>query len=131
MKILENLLHFFIGGFVMLIFAVINKTFIIGNMEVVFNLVGYIAPFIYGGTSGLIIGRYFNKIKYLNKQLNKRVKSLEGLVTMCSECKNICTNPEENDEERNWVNINKYLAPRKVTHGYCLKCYNKVLKDSE
>jgi hypothetical protein len=54
------------------------------------------------------------------------VKTLSGLLPMCSWCKKI------RDEHGVWSEIENYIQQRSdadITHGICTECQNKIRKD--
>jgi hypothetical protein len=54
--------------------------------------------------------------------LSRHVKMLEGLLPICSYCKNI------RDDKEEWQPIEKYIqarTPAKFTHGICPECVRK------
>lgn len=54
-------------------------------------------------------------------------KRLEGLITICANCKKI------KDEEEQWVSPEKYIQERtgsKFSHGICRDCVSKLYPDA-
>jgi hypothetical protein len=57
-----------------------------------------------------------------SRQLRQRVRVLEGLVPICSFCKNI------RDDQQQWVRFEEYLSKHSdaiVSHGLCPDCARK------
>lgn len=93
----------------------------------------YILPIIVG----IVFGLVFTKIKatsillqHKNNQLEEainRVKSLEGLLQICSICKNIRVNDDE------WNAIEAYIQRHSLatfSHGLCPGCLDKQLANN-
>ena len=57
----------------------------------------------------------------------KKVKTLSGLLPICSSCKKI------RDDEGQWIQIERYLGKRseaEFTHGICPDCVGKFYRES-
>jgi PAS domain S-box-containing protein len=68
-----------------------------------------------------------NLIKSLKDALSE-IKTLKGIIPMCSYCHNI------RDAEGAWDRMEAYLAKysdAEISHGICPKCYPKVLANSK
>lgn len=64
------------------------------------------------------------RVAELEKALS-RVKSLQGLLPMCSYCKRI------RDDRNYWQQVESYIAERseaEFTHGVCPHCYETIVK---
>jgi sigma-B regulation protein RsbU (phosphoserine phosphatase) len=63
------------------------------------------------------------RVRQLHESL-ERVRKLEGMLPMCSYCKNV------RDDQNRWQQVESYIAQRseaKVSHGVCPGCYEKFL----
>jgi phosphoserine phosphatase RsbU/P len=75
-----------------------------------------------------------NKIAELEEAL-LRIKSLEGLLPICSNCKRIRVEGTAPEQKESWVQIESYISDRTdvmFTHGICPECIKKLypyLKD--
>ena len=126
----SKLVLFFLIGMVMLnLFSLIQKIFVLQSIAFALDPSSYIAPSIFGGMSGIIIGFRGLKIQDLNNQLRIRVADLEKILPICSVCKKICNNPGASAEDRIWIDVVEYLAPRTFSHGFCPACYKETLKN--
>jgi len=67
---------FIIGAVVLCFFATFQKN-IIGAPLVI---KGYLVPFLFGGTAGLIFGLWHNRLRRFNRDLEKSNRDLENLV---------------------------------------------------
>ena len=125
-----KLAFFFLSGFILLnTFSLIQKFILLQSLELALNPIGFIIPSMFGGLFGVIIGYRGLKIHDLNKQLQFRVKNLEEILPICSQCKKICKNPKADEEDRIWIEIVEHLLPQKMSHGYCLDCSKEILKN--
>ncbi len=62
-------------------------------------------------------------IVYYTRKLFSRMKYLEGLLPICSSCKNI------RDEQGNWQQMETYIHARseaRFSHGLCPRCAEKL-----
>ena len=63
-----------------------------------------------------------SRLALLHSALNRRVKSLEGVLPICSFCKRI------RDRDERWIPLESYLASHsaaELTHGVCVDCANE------
>jgi hypothetical protein len=57
-----------------------------------------------------------------------RVKTLEGLLPICSSCKKIRTGDSPDGKTQIWVTLEEYLMQKtsvEFTHGMCMECVQK------
>jgi len=76
----------------------------------------------------LLAVNFIKKIRDL-RSAGERIKELETLLPICSNCKKIRTNNEEPMEPDSWTTIEHYLHEKKdmtFTHGICPDCMNKL-----
>ena len=62
------------------------------------------------------------------KQALQELKTLKGLIPICSSCKKI------RDETGNWEHLESYLranSDAEFTHSYCPTCFNTEMKEIE
>ena len=70
----------------------------------------------------VFIALWFARLADLERALARRVKVLEGLVPICSHCKNI------RNETGEWERLEKYISRRseaEFSHGICPACSQK------
>jgi hypothetical protein len=78
--------------------------------------------------SVLLIINIIKKVRDL-KNAEKRIKELETLLPICSNCKKIRTNNDQPMEPDSWTTIEKYLHDKNdmtFTHGICPDCMNQL-----
>ncbi len=71
------------------------------------------------------------KIGELEHSLN-HIKTLEGLLPICANCKQIRLKGENSKDQKNWVKIEKYISDRTdavFSHGICPKCEKDLYGD--
>ena len=114
------------GAAVLVLCSTIQKLIIGANP---FVLKGYIVPLLFGGITGLIIGRWHYRIRKLNQQLNQRVIKLESFLPICSNCKRIRIEGTDPDKQDSWQTTEQYFTERtdsKFTHGICPECIKEL-----
>ena len=71
----------------------------------------------------------------LNKKINEledalaHIKRLEGLVPICSNCKNMLLEGSNSLDSSAWIPLEKYISDRteaQFTHGLCPRCVEKL-----
>ncbi len=68
------------------------------------------------------------KIYELEKALS-HIKSLEGILPICSECKKIRIAGSDVTDQKNWVRIEKYISENtnaRFSHSICPECMKKL-----
>ncbi len=78
--------------------------------------------------SMLLIINITKKIKDL-KEAEEKIKELEKLLPICSNCKKIRTNNDKPMDPDSWTTIEKYLHDKNemsFTHGICPDCIKKL-----
>jgi len=73
--------------------------------------------------------RYLDLLSQKNDALERalsEVKTLEGLLPICAECKKI---RDENDQWHQFEAYVKDHTSANFTHGYCPECYKKALEE--
>lgn len=71
------------------------------------------------------------KIEELEKALG-HIKTLEGILPICSFCKRIRQEGSLPTDQRSWIKIERYLTtrtPAKLSHTVCPECKNKYYPD--
>ena len=92
-------------------------------------LKGYIIPILFGGASGITLGLYLYKVKYLNKKLLQRVDKLESFLPICSNCKKIRTPESDPKNSNSWEAVESYISDRtksQFSHSLCPCCIEKL-----
>jgi len=72
-----------------------------------------------------------SKVNELKKAL-QHIKKLEGLVPICAACKKMFSGGEGEDQEGEWVPLERYISERSgasFTHGLCPECVNRLYAD--
>lgn len=78
---------------------------------------------------------YADRLNHRNKELEeslKRIKNLEGLLPICSNCKSIRKEDSDSTDQNSWVDIEEYLEDlidADITHGICPKCKSDLYPD--
>ena len=119
---------FIVGALLLSALSFIQKT-VMGFDP--YKLRGYIIPFIFGGTSGSVIGFYIFKVYDLNIQLAKRVNELEQILPVCSHCKKIRKADANPRDQESWELLEEYVShytSSSVSHGICPECMEKHYK---
>jgi len=117
---------FFSTGLLMTLLFVKQPSYEITYMSytssvVISNVFAYIIAIMLGRTKRL------NFLSLLNeKKLREEIKSLEGIIPICSYCKNI------RDDEGSWEQMEAYIhehSNAKFSHGICPDCYSNLKND--
>jgi len=80
-------------------------------------------------TRGMVIAvmaLWFARLSEHEQELERRVKTLEGLLSICSFCKNIC------NEHGEWERLEKVISERseaRFSHGFCPACIKEHFPD--
>jgi hypothetical protein len=129
MSILNRAISFLCGGIFLCGFATLQKVALGAPLV----LYGYSVPFIFGGTTGLLIGHFILKLKHSKDHLEtlvkertraletslKEIKTLKGIIPICSYCKKI------RDDMDHWHNLEAYIennSQANMSHGICPDC---------
>jgi hypothetical protein len=87
---------------------------------------------IVGGITGFIsfwvFGFFLLYVRDLHDALNK-IKSLEAILPICSNCKKIRKPDSDPFEQRSWQEIEPYITENtssRLSHGICPECYAKL-----
>jgi hypothetical protein len=116
------LISLMLGALLLAGFSFVQKLIIGVNP---FVLKGYIIPVIFGGTTGVIIGYYIQRIRLLNKQMSTHINKLESVMPICAYCKKIRKPESDSDDKDSWVQIERYISERtssEFSHGFCPEC---------
>ena len=71
-------------------------------------------------------------MSYLLLQMQKEIKTLQRLLSICAQCKRIRDDKKQEGDKEQWVYLEKYIADHSETtfsHGYCPECYEKAIKE--
>lgn len=74
----------------------------------------------------IVMALWFARLAKHEQELERRVKTLEGLLPICSFCKNIRT------EHGEWERLEKVIMERseaRFSHGFCPTCLKKHFPD--
>ena len=119
---------FLIGSILLVILSLIQKIFAGFNP---FILKGYLVPFLFGGVSGAILGRYIVKVRELNAKLQQRVNTLESFLPICSNCKKIKKIDSDPKKMDSWMEIESYISNKTSTqfsHSICPECMKNYME---
>ncbi len=82
-----------------------------------------------------LIGSKNEELKVSIEDLKKsiqHIKRLEGLLPICASCKQIRINGGSGDDQKNWIQIEKYISDRTdadFSHSICPKCAEDLYGD--
>ena len=74
----------------------------------------------------VVMALWFARLAEHEQELERRVKTLEGLLSICSFCKNI------RNEQGEWERLEKVISERseaRFSHGFCPACLKTHLPD--
>jgi len=74
----------------------------------------------------VVMALWFARLAEHEQELERRVKTLEGLLSICSYCKNI------RNEHGEWERLEKVISERseaRFSHGFCPTCLKEHLPD--
>ena len=86
---------------------------------------------VYFGCLGLVMGYLIVFFLAALSKEKERVRMLEGLLPICSYCKQIRDDSGKRKGEGDWVQMERYISQRSkadFSHGICPKCYEKEVK---
>ena len=86
------------------------------------EIAAHALPTVLRGIVIIILALWFARLAEFERSLERRVKVLEGLVPICSFCKNI------RNEAGEWERLEKYISRRssaEFSHGVCPSCNEK------
>ncbi|MBW2167247.1 MAG: hypothetical protein JRG74_14525 [Deltaproteobacteria bacterium] len=95
---------------------------------------GFIVPVLFGGISGVIIGKHLIKIRRLNTRLQQRINTLESFLPICSNCKRIRKPRSDPKKMDSWEQIESYIGRHSdavFSHGICPKCEEELYGNQE
>lgn len=99
-----------------------------------FAMKGFIVPVLFGGISGVIIGKHLIKIRRLNTRLQQRINTLESFLPICSNCKRIRKPRSDPKKMDSWEQIESYIGRHSdavFSHGICPKCEEELYGNQE
>lgn len=79
---------------------------------------------------GISIGIIYSYYTWKIVNISKKIKVLEGLLPICSQCKKI--RDESNFKKDKWMSIEMYIAKNSklnFTHGICPECEKKQMDE--
>ena len=103
-------------------FPVLRLSFIVLTQEAAGGMASHALPILFRGIVIIILALWFARLAEFERSLERRVKVLEGLVPICSFCKNI------RNEAGEWERLEKYISRRssaEFSHGVCPSCNEK------
>jgi hypothetical protein len=78
-----------------------------------------------GSISFFVFGFFLLYVRNLRDALNK-IKSLESILPICSNCKRIRKPNSDPSEQRSWQEIEPYITENtssRLSHGVCPECF--------
>ncbi len=98
------------------------------------NILGYMVNRQNQISKRLMFQAYHNEIILKNELTNalENINKLEGLLPICSSCKQIRIKDSDTKDQKNWIQIEKYISDRTdadFSHGICPKCAEKLYGD--
>jgi hypothetical protein len=122
----------FLSGAVLLVICSFLQKVIAGFS--LFELKGYLVPFLFGGMSGTILGIYIFKVRSLSKKLEQRVYTLEDLLPICSHCKKIRKPDSHPAKTNSWEHMETYISRKtssQFSHSICPDCAKELYPDMD
>ena len=140
----ELALCFFLGALILCCLATLQKKMI----GVPLVIQGYLVPVLFGGITGLVVCLWNARLRQTNRELRyardlletrvkertlalekavAEIKTLRGIVPICSHCKRIRDNKGE------WKPFEKYIQDHshaKFSHGICKDCLKTFYPDT-
>ena len=103
-------------------FPVLRLVFLAMTPDRADEMASLALPIVVRGIVIIILALWFARLAEFERSLERRVKVLEGLVPICSFCKNI------RNEAGEWERLEKYISRRSAaefSHGVCPSCNEK------
>ena len=103
-------------------FPVLRLLFMVRTLDRPDEMASLAFPTVFRGVVIIILALWFARLAEFERSLERRVKVLEGLVPICSFCKNI------RNEAGEWERLEKYISRRSAaefSHGVCPSCNEK------
>jgi len=72
-----------------------------------------------------------SKITQLEEALS-HIEKLEGILPICANCKKIRNNGSDPKDQKNWIEVERYISKRteaQFSHGICPDCMEKLYPD--
>lgn len=101
---------------------VLRLVFLVMTLEPPAEMATLALPIVLRGVVIVILALWFARLAEFERALEQRVQVLEGLVPICSFCKNI------RNEGGEWERLEKYISRRssaEFSHGVCPSCNEK------
>ena len=89
---------------------------------------------IFFGVLGAFIGILYAILNTRLTSSAKRVKMLEGILSICCVCKRIRDDNTGEPESSRWVGVEAYISSKTdadFSHTYCPKCHEQAMADIE